>query len=66
MPVPVSVLIEVGKFLFDEYTRIRSEGREEMTDEEWTLFESKIKERRDVAWARFRSAKNPDIKGPDG
>ena len=60
MAVPVSVLLELGKFAFDEYQRFRAQGKNDMTDAEWAEHEIGIQPRRKAAWARFEAAKPPE------
>ena len=57
MAVPVSLLLELGKFAFDEYQRFRADGRDKMTEAEWNEYEAGVKTRRTTAWERFEAAK---------
>ncbi|KKL08371.1 hypothetical protein LCGC14_2576520 [marine sediment metagenome] len=60
MAVPVSVLLELGKFAFDQYQIFRAQGKNEMTDAEWAEYEIGIQTRRKAAWDRFEAAKPPE------
>ena len=59
MAVPLSVVWEIGIFALEQYKRFKDQGRDEMTDVEWEVFENEQKKRSDAAWDRFDKAKNP-------
>ena len=59
MPVPVSVLLEVGVLVKELYDRLKARGKDEMTDEEWLELEAAVAATRAKAWDRFRASRNP-------
>ncbi len=59
MPVPINTLFEVGMLALEEYKKFRDRGERNLTDDQWSALEAKIKARRLAAWTRFDDAQNP-------
>jgi len=59
MAVPLSVVWEIGIFALEQYKHFKDQGRDEMTEVEWEVFENEQKKRSDAAWDRLDKAKNP-------